>query len=137
MAWNEDGRRPRPAPVGIPPDCPGAPRKVNPGEIAGLVLFPIWCEPIEDVLAARRPNYLLRAHAGSFRRAWAQAGTAAPLYGIVETPPGPASVLIAGALRKMAAGRPAMDAGRLLDLFISRAAAAFEGAAAKRRYGCR
>lgn len=131
MATNDPGHRPC-SPVGLPPACPGEPRKVNPGEIAGLVLFPVWAGsgPASEILAARKPNYLLRAHAGSFRRVWVQSGAGRPLYGLVETPRGPVPMLMAGALRRMAAGaRPAMDAGRLLDLFVSRAAAAFEAAA--------
>lgn len=121
---------PRPWPVGLPPDCPGNPRKVNPGEVGGMTLFPIWCGggPASEILAARKPNYLLRAHAGSFRRVWAQAGTATPLYGLVETPPGPASVLMAGELARFVAARAGMDPGGLLSLFVSREAAIFRAA---------
>lgn len=121
---------PRPGPVGLPPDCPGNPRKVNPGEVGGVILFPIWCGsgPAAEILAARKPNYLLRAHAGSFRRVWVQTGMAAPLYGLVETPPEPASVLMAGLLSQLAAARAGMDPGGLLGLFVSREAAIFRAA---------
>lgn len=129
MVRNEDARRPRLLPVGFPPGYPGRPKKVNPGELLEVALFPIWCDPVESILATRRPNYLLRAHAGSFRRVWMQSGAGGPLYGLVETPPGPAPQLVAGLLAKAAARYKISD--RPLDLFVCWAAATFEGVAAR------